>query len=203
MDLPRGARCSSTQLAALQRWGEALSTLRGISLLEALLNTTACDHAGAEDFQSELASSKSLSQSTLLCSAGASCPHMTACRSLIRHPLLWRPTTEAEEAAVARGSTSLDLCVCPTDVLLHVLSFLDDYRDLCRFSLVCRAAAAVAFDDQLWRTLALARFPAPATPMKRGWHALFRFHTEVFKALIHPDLQTKLDAAYPRLRVYA
>jgi hypothetical protein len=104
-------------------------------------------------------------------------------RTLIRHPLLWRPSAPAPPPA-----PPLSLSAAPPEVLRHVASYIDTARDLLSFSAVCTATrcapplgllstradrvsrgfahprscdSLVALDEALWKQLTLRTFPVP------------------------------------------
>lgn len=60
-------------------------------------------------------------------------------RTLIRHPLLWRPAV-----APTPPPAPLSLSAAPPEVLRHVASYIDNARDLLSFSAVCHATRCAA-----------------------------------------------------------
>jgi hypothetical protein len=56
-------------------------------------------------------------------------------RTLIRHPLLWRPAAPVP----APAPPPLSLALAPPEVLLHVAGYIDNARDLLSFGAVCHA----------------------------------------------------------------
>ena len=148
--------------------------------------------------------------------------------AIIPHPVLWRGVAEP----LAGAPQHFDVSAVPEDLLLVVVGFLDDYRDVLRFGRVCKACQLVASNDTVWRTLYESRFPRPSHAPQRGWRDLYRcvpcaklrtrfrgakprplskkcsptlrsFNAEAWKLLLSSTLQAQLDMAYPRYRVAA
>lgn len=112
---------------------------------------------------------------------------MTERLAIIPHPVLWRGVADP----LAGAPQHFDVSAVPEDLLLVVVGFLDDYRDVLRFGRVCKACQLVASNDTVWRSLYESRFPRPSHAPQRGWRDLYR-------CVPCAKLRTRFRGATPR-----
>jgi len=75
----------------------------------------------------------------------------------------------------------MDLCDLPDELLVHIISYLDDGFDLARICIVARRFKTIATDEKLWMMAARKRWKHCRMSLYYGWKHFFGERSKVCK----------------------